>query len=176
MGRAKRRHQLSRQLNPNYGQPKMPDSLISIQNDFLNKQTDLVITSTGFLYPETYTRKNQFVIVPRSTDDNYERKLFADNQQKIIDSLTPLIRKHGSGWICQIYNHEEHYPEWIYVLATKKQFQILQTSIFTGEIGFLVTSIISCALREWSFSNDKILIPVIATSDKRDYPSWLFCI
>ncbi|NDJ25785.1 hypothetical protein GS682_30210 [Nostoc sp. B(2019)] len=176
MGRAKHPRQLSRQLNPNYGQAKMPDSLISIQNDFLNKKTDLVITSTGFLYPETYTGKNQFVIVPRSTDDNYERRLFALNQQQIIDSLTPLIRKHGRGWIYQIYNHEQHCPEWIYVLATKKQFQILQTSIFTGEIGFLVTSIISCALQQWSFSNDKILIPVIATSEQRDCPYWLFCI
>ncbi|MCC5653694.1 hypothetical protein LC609_28730 [Nostoc sp. XA013] len=172
MGEAKRR----RLLDPNYGQAKMPDCFKGVQSEFLNKQTDLVIANTQFLYPETYTVKNQLFTVPRSAKDNYERKLFTENQQQIMDSLTPLILEHGKGWICQIYDHKQHCPEWIYVLATKKQFQILQTSIFSGPIGFFVTSVISCALKEWSFSDDKILIPVIATSDKRDYPSWLFCI
>lgn len=172
MGEAKRR----RQLDPNYGQPQMPDCLKAFTGEFFNKQTDLEITP--ILDCRSYGQQltKHHLILPTSFDQNDARSLFVEHQQQIMCAMTSLIKEHGKGWIVQRHDYRKNYTDWGYIPANNASLEQLSCEVFCGNLGKTVGDVIKYALCSWSFEPSNQLIPVIAITNSNNDSSWLYCI
>lgn len=172
MGEAKRR----RQLDPNFGQPQMPDCFKGITNEFLNKQTDLEIMSVSDCRNHSHELTKHHLILPTPSDQNDARQELIKHQQQIMYPMTSLVREHGKGWIVHRHNHQENCTDWGYIPATSLSLKQLQTGVFSGDLGLMVSGVIKFALCSWSFEPSNQLIPVIAIANNSEDSSWLYCI
>ncbi|MBW4564997.1 MAG: hypothetical protein KME32_28605 [Mojavia pulchra JT2-VF2] len=173
MGEAKRR----RLLDANYGKAKMPDCLADKKTQFLDKQTDLEIMTffdcRSFIPGERTQHSLVFTSHPKH---NNARHAFVEHQQQVMPALTPLIQTHPKGWITQHYDCRTDSTQWGYVRANSLAFTHLQTEVFSGLIGRIISDAMRVALESWSFEESNILIPVIAMSNYHEDSSWLYCI